>query len=185
MSEPYNIRQYVRDTGAEPGNAALSMLIGPGVFSYAITSADHKTIYELCEIAVSNSGSVSDDLSDKIRFQVNNYRLGQRRFSKIQIALYANPFVLIPQAYADEEKARALLQLSSGLDVVRGLQHHQLGATGFWFIADKTLLNYLESTFSNASIRHAGAVNIALMTGSKALSACDLFMNISDMSIEL
>src|SRR6185503_384964 len=101
--------------------------------------------------------------TDKISFLVNNHLLAKRSYHKISISILNNDFTLIPEAYVEEANLSSLLKFATGSNQRGRAMRHNLRNISFCFEAEHDLVNYLERTFTNASIGHCGALSITLM----------------------
>jgi len=184
-SQAYITKQFYSElsTSAEP--FCLSLIIGPAFFQYAITSRGYEQVVELCHVEITAVASSVYDSTQTISQLLNNYRLSQRKFSKVNISFLNHEFTLVPGAYAERMSNKELLGFSAGLvDVKRTLQH-TIKNINFCYTVDPELLAFIERTFPGASLRHCGAVALSLFFSQHSLLHKDLYLSVSDGMIEL
>lgn len=168
---------------AEP--LILSVFIGSSTFMYAVSVQSSRQVVELCHAELDNSYDVKQTLKDRIAFLVQNYLLHRQPFEKIFISILNSSFTLLPNAYASQLDVKSLLSFSSGNVLTKSPFQHHIKDMSFCFSVEQELLNYLEKTFSNAVIRHAGAVNIHLLFSEHSLSKANVFLTIYDKQLEI
>jgi hypothetical protein len=184
LSETYSTRQFY---GPKPGPGeplSLSLLLSPGAFMYAVSSGQFKTITELGHVQSAQPGYFAEGAAEKLPALVQNFFLHRKPFEKVNIALLNRQFTLVPEAYGQGD-LKSLLRFASGLAEVKNTTVHQVKGIHFCYTAEHDLVNYLEKTFTNASIRHAGAVNLSLFFSQHSLAQAQVFLNIGDGCMEL
>jgi hypothetical protein len=180
-----NTQHFYGDKAAPNDVLSLSLHIAPLSFQYAISSQDFKQVHEIGHATIDRRqvpGTASDD---EVRLLVQQHFLHQKKFSKVNIALLNNEFTMVPEAYAGEGDIRSLLGFTTGAQPVKNPLSHRLRNTRFCFAAHNDTLAYLERTFTNASIRHSGAVSLALLFSQHSLAGSDLYLNVGEGIIEL
>jgi hypothetical protein len=183
--EAYITKRFFTTKPWPQGDINLSIFISPAAFMYAILKKEDGEILELGDVDISFSAHPGSDLTEKIAFQVNNHMLLKRTYSKIQICILNRDFTLIPEAYAVEKHLASILKFSTGSATTSTPFRHSLSNISFCYTVEHQLLSYLERTFNNASIRHAGASSIALMLSQHSLTNSDVFTNISNGLLEV
>lgn len=177
-------KHYVNPKGAARSGTHLSLFISQGLLQFAVTNADNSELLELCEVKLSESSIHNyEGLESKVGAAVNNYLPG-RKFSHTTISVLNTSFTILPEAYAMDGSSKALLGFSSGREPVNTFSH-KLGHLNFSYSIDASLLQMLERTFKNASIRHAGAVAINLLFNNASLKKCDVLLNFNEGVFEL
>lgn len=168
---------------AEP--LCLSLFIGSSTFMYSVFLESSKRVIELCHVELNSGFDVKQTLKDRVSFLIQNHLLHQQKFEKVFISILNSSFTLLPNAFASELDLKSLLQFSGGDALARKPFQQQIKDIAFCFSVELELLNYLEKTFANANIRHAGAINIQLLFSEHSFSNCNLFLNISDKQLEI
>ena len=163
----------------------LSMFIGSSTFMYSISLQSSNRVIELCHVELNNSFDVKQTLKDRVSFLIQNHLLHRQKFEKVFISILNSSFTLLPNAFASELDLKSLLNFSSGDILTKKPFQHHVKDIAFCFSVEQELSNYLEKTFTNANIRHAGAVNIQLLFSEHSLSNCNVFLNISDKQLEI
>jgi hypothetical protein len=183
-SEAYITKYFYSEKTLSTEALCLSMQIASGSFMYAISTHNFKNVVELCHVEIPHTSNSTFDLTERLSFLVHNYQLHQKKFEKVNIAFLNNEFALLPEAFASAD-VKPLLKFSTGVqEIKRSLKHH-INDLDFCFTLDQELIHYFEKTFPNASLRHLGAVSIALFFSQHSLSNNDLFLSIGDNFIEL
>jgi hypothetical protein len=182
LAETYNTKQFYSDKLAVNGDC-LSMVLGGKCFMYAISSGDFTIVSELCHVEI-NAAPLQGNMHDTIVFLINNYQLTQKKFEKVNIVILNHHFTLVPDAYADVESLKPLMQFTGGGPVKTVLRHH-VKDLQFCYALQPDTGPFLERTFPNASIRHGGAVTISLLFSHHSLELHDLFLNLGDGFIEI
>lgn len=184
LSETYSTRQFY---GPKPGPSeplCLSLLIGPGAFMYALSSGRFKTVTEIGHVHSAQPGHFAEGTAEKLPAVVQNFFLQRTPFEKVNIAVLNRQFTMVPEAYSQGD-LKAMLGFASGSAAVKTAAVHQVKGIHFCYTAGHELVNYLEKTFTNASIRHAGAVNLSLFFSHHSLAQANVFLNIGDGCMEL
>jgi hypothetical protein len=177
----YNVR-YESGNFRPAGGEELSIFITQSSFAYAIFSNGYKSLEALCHVEHS---SASDPPEEKLRMLIGNYRLGSMNFSKVQVALLNRNFTILPQVYASAGDIRPFLKFASGTAETGASARHNIGEAAFCYQGETAITTVIERTFSNASIRHAGAVTCALHNSQHSLVKKDIFLNIHEGTIEI
>ena len=186
LKEAYNERFYYQEKVLVTEPLFLSLFLSNESFIYAISTHQYKTIIELCHVDWGHSHfPKGQPLNDKIAFLVQNYGLNQKKFEKTNISILNTDFSMVPEAYASEADFKKYLLFSTGVSTVKKSPVHRLKDLIFCYGADTELINYLERTFVNASIRHSGAVNLQLFFNQHSLTGSNLFLTIHEGAIEL
>lgn len=185
LSGTYHTRHYSTEKTDDKEPLYLSLLISAGTFMYAISTGAYKTIVELCHLELNNPVTSDGDLSEQLSALVQNYGLNRRKFEKTLIAVLNTEFSLVPQAYVTPGNSKVWVQFASGSAPDKKTLTHQLKDIAFCYTAGNDLQNYLEKTFVNASLRHSGAVSLALLFSQHSLADSDFFLNVHDGMIEV
>lgn len=185
INEAY-ITHFFQGKNERPGEPlSLSLFIGASTFMYAISVESSKQVIELCHVELNTGFDVKQSLKDRVSFLVQNHFLHRQKFEKVFISILNSSFTMLPNAYAAETDVKSLLSFSSGDVLTKSPLQHHLKDMSFCFSVEQELLNYLEKTFVNANIRHAGAANIQLFFSEHSFNNCNLFLNISDKQMEI
>lgn len=163
----------------------LSLYIGSSTFMYSVSLQSSNQVIELCHVELNTGFDVKQTLKDRVSFLIQNHVLHRQKFEKVFISILNSSFTLLPNAFASELDLKSLLQFSSGDALARKPFQQNVKGIAFCFSVEQELLNYLEKTFANANIRHAGAINIQLLFSEHSLSNCNVFLNISDKQLEI
>jgi hypothetical protein len=185
LSETYIVKQFYSEKSNEAGSFYLSLILSSHSFMYAISTQNYKIIVELCHVEIAQSSfSVEQDI-ERIEVLINNYGLRHQKFEKVDVAFLNTDFSLMPEAFAEDKDLKSLLKFTSGaMDIKRTFTHH-LKDIEFCFTIHHDLVSYVEKVFTNASIRHCGAVTIQFLFDQHSLKSSQLFLVISDGFIEL
>lgn len=185
LNEAYKEKLYYSEKTGSSEPLFLSLLVGESSFMYAISTQYYKTIVELCHVELAHSGSLKEQLNDRLQFLIQHYGLNKKKFEKTFISLLTTDFSMIPEAYGNEQDLKAYLRFATGIATIKKSPLHHVKDLTFCYGIDQDLLNYLERTFVNASVRHSGAVDISLFFSQHSLVKSSLFLNIHDGQIEL
>lgn len=159
----------------------LSLFLSPGQFTYAVSGHEFNTVYELCDVGLTRQ---QDMLAD-IAFLLANHQLGAKKFGKVLISVLNKDFTLVPEAYLGEE-ARHLLEFATGGGGAgQVFQQHRLPQASMLYALDAGLCSLLEKTFPYATVRHAGAVSLALFFGQQSLRDSNIYLALNGRYIEL
>ncbi len=183
-NEPYTIRHYKSDNESIKGPLNLSLLIDNEVFTFAISSKKNTELLELCHVKKNENMQTNSNFNERIKFLINNYQLGEKKFDTILISLLNEDFTILPDAFALKENTKEILEFSSGNNS-KNTFTHQLNNLSFNYFLESETIQFLEKTFKNASFSHSGAVAINLLFNNRSLKKCDLFLNFSDNVFEL
>jgi len=159
--------------------------ISTDFFIYAVSTANFTQVIELCHIALALPVNKQDQLKDQVAFLVQNYILNRKKFDKVLVAFLNQDFNLVPQSFTLEDNVKPLLKFTTGLKDIKTAISHEIKGLKFCYTIEPGLLNYIEKTFVNASVRHTGAVNIHLLFSQHSLSDKDTLICIHDGFIEL
>jgi len=184
-SEAYITRKYYSEKPPVSEALGLSLIVTPGSFMYAISTHGFKNIIELCHVEITHPANSAFDLTEKVSFLVNNYLLHQKKFEKVNVCFLNNEFTMMPEVFAENTDVKPLLKFATGTENVRRSLQHKLKNLSFCFTIEMELINYFEKTFPNASIRHLGAVSIALFFSQHSLVNNNLYLNVGDGYIEV
>jgi len=185
LSEAYITKYFAGSDAVISEPMDLSLVISAGTFMYAVSANNFKNVVELCHVQLGDPGNQAYDLTERVSFLVQNYFLNRKKFQKVNISFLNSDFTMVPEAYAEQDLVKPFLKFATGAGQVKNLMQHQVNGMKFCFTPNTDLSSYLERTFSNASIKHAGAVTINLLFSQHALKSCNLFLNIHDDVIEL
>src|SRR5688572_21492192 len=113
INETYHTRFYHSEGRDAAGRQALSMLISSSGFQYAIFDAAYTKVTELCHVEVprGTGGDILGD-PDQLAFLLNNYRLPESKFTRVNIALLHANFTMMPVAFSEETDARSALEFT-------------------------------------------------------------------------
>ena len=181
MSREAFVTNYYFHDASAGAPASLSVYVTPSSLLFATFSDDFNTLSGLGDIQITGS---KDNFEDIISMLVNNYGLNRSNFKKVNIGVLNTSFTIVPEAYAVESDIKSLLKFNTGITSLRSMKH-SLNQTEFCFTVRQDLLNYFERTFSNASIRHSGALAIDLLFNHHSLKDKDLFLHVGDGFIEI
>ena len=173
ISGPYVTRHYNGDKPSA-GGLRLSLFISPWNFMYAVS--DQEKFTEICDVNITPEPGRT--VTDHVEFLVNNHQLLRENYQNIFVAVLNQQFTLLPEAFYSKETAKELLQFAGGGEVQQVNQHH-VHDIRFCFGMEQELVSYLERTFSNAVIRHAGAISIDLLFSHHSLASADVLVNIN------
>lgn len=162
----------------------LSLLISNNTFIYSISGYNYVNIYELGHVEILNLAGTGN-LAEKVAVLLNNYQLLQRKFGKVSISILNKEFTIVPEAYSSSTDLKDFLAFSSGNSEIPKPLFHLVKNVKFCYFFDQELFQFLEKTFANALIKHAGALDLELFFSNHSLLNCNLFLNINDGLIEL
>lgn len=184
LDDTHSTRQYYGEKPA-PGEAlSLSLFIGPGSFMYAVSTGQFKTIAEIGHVKDGQAGDGAEPGPEKLSSWIHNFFLQRRQFEKVNIAVLNRMFTLVPEAYGQQD-LKPLLEFAVGSSELKNTSVHRVKGVLFCHSIGHELISYLEKTFANASIRHAGAVSLGLLFSQHSLADCQVFLNVGDSAIEL
>ncbi|MDI1353573.1 MAG: DUF3822 family protein [bacterium] len=184
-SEAFLTKQFYSQLPANQEVLSLSMIIGPNSFMYAISTNEFSNIVELCHVEITHMAHDVYDSTQTISHLINNYRLSQKKFSKVLVTFLNHHFTLAPGAFSESSEVKKLLSFSTGNPLINRALQHTLNNIQFLYTIDQDLLSLIEKTFPNAAIRHSGAINISLFMSQHSLINSDLYLTISNGLIEL
>jgi hypothetical protein len=151
---------------------------------FAIFTDDHENLVELAHTRSDESLQHVHDLTERVRFFISNYRLTETAFRSVNISVLNSDFTILPEAFAEKEDSKSLLQFSSGT-LPKNTFVHRFKEMSFNYFMDSELVSLLEKNFRNGSIRHAGGVSADLAFNNRSLKKCDVFLNFNEASFEL
>jgi hypothetical protein len=185
LNEASATKQFYRNEAATEGPLYLSMLVSSEAFMYAIFTENFKRPIELCHVHFEAAGIGQQQPIDQISLLLRNHYLDRKKFEKVNIAVLDQNFNLVPIAFSNEDALKPMLKFTTGLDSIKNAASHVLNGIKFCFTPEPTLSNYFEKTFVNASIRHAGAININLFLDQVSFFDQDMLLQINEGYIEL
>jgi hypothetical protein len=167
---------------SEPLN--LSLLIDNELFMYALFTQNYNELIELCHIRQNESMQVEKNVTERVKFLINNYQLSGKRFENVNISILNSDFTILPESFAVTENSREILEFSSG-NKLKNSFSHKFNNLSFNYFIEPELIQFLEKTFKKATFHHAGAIVINLLFNSRSLKKCDLFLNFNEGIFEL
>jgi hypothetical protein len=178
------IRQFASTLHQRSQNHELNLFIENEVCMYALFTHDYKNLVELCETAYDPAILHTTDVTRRTELFLENNRLAALRFNRVNIALAANHFTILPEAFALPQSSKSLIEFSSGLNAPL-TQAHRFNHMQLTWAVDAGLQQALEKNFKNARISHSGAVAINLLTANRSLKKCDVFLSFNGGVFEL
>ncbi|MDP3557805.1 MAG: DUF3822 family protein [Bacteroidota bacterium] len=163
---------------------SLSLFISHNSLIYSISDENFKNVNELRHIEFLNIPG-GGTFAEKIEMLLNNYQIPQKKFDKILISVSNKEFTLVPEAYSNQNDLKEFLKFSTGVTEVKNPLIHSIKNVKFCYLFDQDLIQYLEKTFSQAIIKHSGAINIDLFFGNHSLINSNLFMSLNDGLLEI
>ncbi|MEO6302309.1 MAG: DUF3822 family protein [Bacteroidia bacterium] len=185
LGEYYKERLILTDTAILKEAGALSVFVSHNSLIFSISDKSFKKTAQLVHIELINLPGATQSLTEKITFLFNNYQLPQKKFEKITISILSKDFTLVPEAYSNSNDLKDFLSFSSGLTEVKNPQVHTIKNVKFCSAFDQELIQYLEKTFTQAIIKHAGAINTDLFFSNHSLMNCNLFLSLNDGLLEI
>jgi hypothetical protein len=163
-------------------NLCLSLLLGDETIQFAVFSNNFKEVNEIGEetLETQSSGYV-----DAVMRFVQNHRFNYVKFVKVNILLLNKDFTLLPKSYASVSDTNSAAIFAIGANNETTILSHVVNDIKFFYCLRHELLNYLEKTFTNCSIRHSGAVALNLLFNNHSLLNTDVFLNIGKGSVEM
>lgn len=122
---------------------------------------------------------------EKIRYLISNYRLDQGLFKNVNICILNTQFTLVPEAYDLKDNVKKLLDFTTGSEKTKNSFIHKTDQLNFCYTITEELLPYLERTFKNATIRHAGVITIDLLMNNSSVKNADLLLNFNNGIFEI
>lgn len=183
-SEAYSIKFHSSQSGTPSGPLNLSMFIGQNSFMFATFAQNYTSVTELAHVQL-NMSHADSDTSGALSGLINNFLLHQKKFDKVQLTLLSSDFTIVPESFASETNTKTLLKFATGFSEPAVTRHHNLSGLSFYYAINQPLISYVENTFRNISIRHAGAVSINLALSHHSLQNTHMFLNIHDSCLEL
>lgn len=183
-AEAYSTKYHHTEKQADNAQLFLSMLVAPHALMFAVSTQNFRNVIELCHVELQHNNSPFD-ITSTVSLLVNDYLLHRKKFEKVNISFLNSEFTLVPDAFASESDAKSVLTFTTGSTQIKRALQHSLKNFRFCYSVDLELIGFFEKTFPNASVRHAGAVNISLFFSQHSIVNSDLFLNIGDGCIEL
>ncbi|MCE3227782.1 MAG: hypothetical protein K0S32_2333 [Bacteroidetes bacterium] len=185
MNNEAYITDYFKSDKEPGGDLNLSLFIENQLFMFAVFNADFTSVSEICHVRINAGGIKGNSLNDHLTFLFNNYRLTQRKFKQVNICVLNHHFSLTPESFAMFENAKSFLKFSSGEEEMKNSYSYRFDNINFCYSIENDLVPFLEKQFKNATVRHAGAVNINLLFSNNSLKSCNLFLNFNKGVFEL
>ncbi|MBA2612616.1 MAG: DUF3822 family protein [Bacteroidetes bacterium] len=185
LGEYYKERLILTDKANVKEANSLSLVISHNSLLFAISDKNFKNIQQLGHVELLNTGGGDKTFAEKIAFLLNNYQLAQKKFEKIIISILSKDFTIVPEAFSNSGDMKEFLAFSSGLTEVKNPLVHSIKNVKFCYVFDPELIQYLERTYTQAIIKHAGAINTDLFFSNHSLINCNLFLAINDGLIEI
>lgn len=185
LGEYYKERLVLKDKANIKEGVTLSLFISHHSLIFSISDKAFKKITQLVHVELINLPGATQSFAEKIAFLLNNYQLPQKKFEKVIISILSKDFTLVPEAYSNSGDLKEFLSFSSGLAEVKNSQVHTIKNVKFCYAFDPDLIQYLEKTFTQAIIKHAGAINTDLFFSNHSLINCNLFLVINDGLLEI
>jgi hypothetical protein len=182
-TEPYIVKHYKSDKPDLKAGSNISLLIDNETFTFVTFNKDYSQLLELCHVKSNNSMTHGLSNLERITFLIGNYQLSGKKYQNVNIAILNSDFTILPEAFA-LENLKEILEFSSG-QISKNTYTHKFNNLSFNYFVEAELINYLEKTFKNASIKHAGAVSISSLLNLPSLKKCDIFLNLIDSTFEL
>lgn len=184
MSEQPNITgHFISKKNHTSDKLNLSLLIDNELFMYAIFTQNYSELVELCHVSKNETGHLHNN-TDKTKFLINNYRLADKKFENVNIAILNSDFTILPESFAIKEHSKEILEFSSGSNFKNSF-NHKFNNLSFNYFIEGELIHFLEKIFKNATIRHAGGLSINLLFNNYSLQKCDLLLNFNEGVFEL
>lgn len=184
-NEQYKTDYYKIKDESEKGFSNLSLFIGNQLFMFAVFNESFTSVLEICHIKISGTAQNDNQLAEKIRFLISNYRLDQRTFKNVNLSILNSQFTLVPEAYDLNDNVKKLLDFTTGSEKTKSSFIHKTDQLNFCYTITEDLLPYLERTFKNATIRHAGVVTIDLLMNNSSVKNADLLLNFNNGIFEI
>lgn len=185
LGEYYKEKLVLKDKNAAHIATALSVFISHNSFVFAVSANNFKNIMQVGHVEINNTAGLNQSLSEKIVFLLNNYQLAQKKFEKVIISILNKDFTIIPEAYSNSSDIKDFLSFSSGIAEIKNPLSHTIKNVKFCYVFEQELIQVIEKVFSNAVIRHAGAINNTLLFSNHSLINTNLFLAVSDGFIEI
>jgi hypothetical protein len=185
LGENYKERLILRDKAKENEAGSLSLFISPNALIYSVSDKNFKNISQLGHVEILNATGAGQNFTEKITFLLNNYRLPQTKFEKVTISILSKDFTIVPEAFSSAGHVKEFLAFSSGLTEIKNPHIHTIKNVKFCYVFEQELIQYVERTFTQAIIKHAGAINTDLFFSNHSLMNCNLFLAINDGLIEI
>ncbi len=185
LGEYYKEKLVLTNKTNQKEATSLSLFISHQSFIFSVSDKDFKKINQLVHVELVNLPGATQSITEKISFLVNNYQLAQKKFERVIISILSKDFTLVPEAYSNSANLKDFLSFSSGLVDVKNPQVHTIKNVKFCYAFDQDLIQYLERTFTQAVIKHAGAINADLFFSNHSLQNCNLFLSVNDGLIEI
>ena len=184
-TEAFITKRFYSQIPADHGDLFLSVEISQNTFAYAITMDNFNRVVELCHVEITAMANSVYDPTETVRQLFNNYLLPQKKFSKVNVCFLNHDFTLAPSSYAENAGAKSLLSFSTGTTLIKRALQHTIKNIHFYYSIDPEMLAQIERNFPNASLRHAGAVNLSLFFSQHSLLNADILLSIGDKLVEI
>lgn len=185
LGENYKERLILKDKAKENEAGSLSLFISHHSLIYSVSDKNFKNISQLGHVEILNSTGVGQSFTERITFLLNNYQLLQKKFEKVTISILSKDFTIVPEAFSSPGHVKEFLSFSSGLTEIKNPHIHTIKNVKFCYVFEQELIQYIERTFTQAIIKHAGAINTDLFFSNHSLMNCNLFLTINDGLIEI
>lgn len=185
LNEAYKTHFYYSEEVNPSEPLFLSIHISTRSLIYSISTDNFKSIVELAHFEWNSSQNDTKFIQDRVKYLMQYQLLDQKKVEKVNISLLNSEFTLIPDAYSELNNTKLLLKFNTGVEHSKNSYIHHLNGVDFCYTASGELINYLEKTFTNALIRHSGAITINLFFSQFSLQQCNLFLNIHNGLVEL
>lgn len=182
IDDAYILKNYYKDDSLKLSKGTLSLFFSAHSLIFCEFTFDFKKIIEFAEIDFNNVHS-NIQLSDNLRFVINNYRL-TKNYNKVFISILNSNFTLIPDAYKTEINME-VLRFASGVEGNQKKMEHSLNNISFNYAIEQEQKQLIERTFPLTYIRHAGAVSLNLFVNLPQFTNHDIFLNINNSLIEI
>lgn len=185
FGEYYKEKLVLKDKTTVQEVTALSLFISHNSFLFAVSANNFKNIIHLGHLEIDTNAGSNQSFSEKIVSLLNNYQLAQKKFEKVIISVLNKDFTIVPEAYSNSSDLKEFLSFSSGVSEIKNPVAHTIKNVKFCYVFEQELIQALEKVFSNAIIKHAGAISNELFFGNHSLLNTNLFLTINDGFIEI
>lgn len=181
----YNIQHFKSESPEIKDGENLSLFIDNQIFMFAVFNKSFSQVNELCSLVLKPSVTVKEDYLTRLNLLLSNYQLTNRQFKSITISVLNNDFTLMPEAFLVESNSKNFLEFSSGEKDLKNAFTYKFNDINLCYTIERELFSFLEKSFKNATIRHAGGVCINLLFSNYSLKNCNLFLNFNEGVFEL
>lgn len=185
LGENYKERLILKEKAKENEAESLSLFISHNSLIYSVSDKNFKNISQLGHVELTNATGAGQSFTEKIAFLLNNYQLPQKKFGKVTISILSKDFTIVPEAFSSAGHVKEFLAFSSGLSEIKNPHIHTIKNVKFCYVFEQELIHYLEKTFTQAIIKHAGAITTDLFFSNHSLMNSNLFLAINDGLIEI